>query len=477
MAFVGRTRELAALQKHLDKVLRGTRLDRGTAVMIRGRRRVGKSRLAGEFVRRAALPYVHFQASRNTPPLEDLQHLRDAVVDSSLPGSASAHGIQPTTLSAALQVLALALPDDSPSIVVIDELPWLLEGFAGGAGELQRAWDLTLSRKPVLLLLLGSDLSMMESLTRHDQPFHGRAAEMVLRALNPRDVAELTGTSGMDAFDAHLITGGQPLVAEAWEHGMTLDDFLRAAVDDSSTALVVNGLRILESEFSETSLARRVLTAIGGRGERTFSAVQQAATSLDPIPATSLSRTLHMLRAKRVVAFDEPLSMKKAPKDRRYRIDDPALRFWLAFVEPHLNEIDAGRGDIAHARVLSGYPAWRGRAVEPVVREAVWRLAPSTPWPDVKVVGNWWPRTNRPEVDLVGADDRPAHSISFTGTIKWRADKPLTSRDAGQLLADSRSVPGATENTAAVGVCPAGADDDANFDLAWTADDLLTAWR
>jgi len=328
----------------------------------------------------------------------------------------------------------------------------------------------------VFLLLLGSDLSMMESITRHDQPFHGRAIEMVLRSLNPRDVAELTSTSGMAAFDAHLVTGGQPLVAESWEKGMTLDDFLRAELEDSTTALVVNGLRVLESEFSETSMARRVLTAIGGRGERTFTAVQQAATNIDAIPSTSLARMLSTLREKRVVAFDEPLSMKKAPKDRRYRIADPALRFWLAYVEPHLNDIDSGRGDIAHSRVTAAFPAWRGRAIEPVVREAVWRLAPESAWPEVKTVGNWWPRTNRPEIDLVGADDRPARSISFVGTIKWRPDKGITSREVAKLLADSTAVPGAGPDVATVGVCPGGKDNDAALDAIWTADDLLHAW-
>lgn len=166
-----------------------------------------------------------------------------------------------------------------------------------------------------------------------------------------------------------------------------------------------------------------------------------------------------MLREKRVVASDEPLSMKRAAKDRRYRIADPALRFWLAFVEPHLGEIDAGRGDIAHTRIVNGYSAWRGRAVEPVVREGTWRLTPTGPWPGAKAIGNWWPRNNNPEIDLVGADDRPASTIYFVGTIKWHTGRPITSREAAQLVADAASVPGAP------------------LDIIWTADDLLQAWQ
>lgn len=60
MAFVGRARELAALGRQLDWVRRGAGgADRGRVVLLRGRRRVGKSRLVTEFVARSGLPSVH----------------------------------------------------------------------------------------------------------------------------------------------------------------------------------------------------------------------------------------------------------------------------------------------------------------------------------------------------------------------------------------------------------------------------------
>jgi len=57
-------------------------------------------------------------------------------------------------------------------------ISWLTsEGQAYPAtdGALQTAWDRLLSRRPVLLLMLGSDLHMMERLTAYDRPFFGRA--------------------------------------------------------------------------------------------------------------------------------------------------------------------------------------------------------------------------------------------------------------------------------------------------------------
>jgi uncharacterized protein len=480
MGFVGRARELGQLSDHFATVRAGSRADRGVAVLIRGRRRVGKSRLVEEFARRTSAPYVHFQAARGAPPARELGLFAEAIATSTLPGADLAAGNNPTSLTAALTLLSGALPDDTPSIAVIDEVPWLLEGIEGGAGELQRVWDTRLSRKPVLLLLLGSDLTTMEQLTGPEQPFHGRGTEMVLGALSPHDVARMVtdpfpASSALEAFDAYLVTGGLPLVAQEWTPGESMNEFLERSFTSSTSALVVTGTRVLDAEFGEATLARQVLTAIGGGGERTFTGIQQAARG-EPLNASSLTGALETLVAKRIVAADEPLSLKRAAKDRRYRIADPALRFWLAFVEPALAEVDRGRADLAVARVNQGFPSWRGRAIEPVVRAALERLLPNTDWPTVTRVGGWWPRSNTPEIDLVGADRCPARSVEFVGTIKWRPNAPVTASEVAKLARDAVSVPGVAVGTPVVAVSPAGVVDGAQVAGAWTAAELLAAW-
>lgn len=54
----------------------------------------------------------------------------------------------------ALRQLAAVLPAATPSIVVLDELPWMLDGDPVPKGTLQTVWDRVLSRKPVLLILM-----------------------------------------------------------------------------------------------------------------------------------------------------------------------------------------------------------------------------------------------------------------------------------------------------------------------------------
>jgi hypothetical protein len=262
-------------------------------------------------------------------------------------------------------------------------------------------------------------------------------------------------------------------VAQDWQPGEQPDEFVRRAFESPTSALVVAGARVI-TEFPPDTSPRLVLTAIGGRGERTHTTILRGLDGT--LSGATLDRALNTLTDKRVVTADEPLSTRAASKDRRWRISDPALRFWLALVEPLLGDVDRGRPDLALDRWRRSYPAWRGRAVEPLVRSALMRLLPDERWPEVRQVGGWWPRSNTPEIDLVGADRRPATQIAFVGTIRWRTVTPLTQREISQLAHDATYVPGVGAGTPLAAVCPAGAESTDRLSHVWTADDLLQAW-
>jgi DNA-binding transcriptional ArsR family regulator len=298
---------------------------------------------------------------------------------------------------------------------------------------------------------------------------------MVLKALNPAEIGDMTGTRGMDAFDAYLVTGGQPLVAQEWEPGMGLAEFLSSGYQRATSALLVSGAQVLNSELGITSSETAVLTAIGGRGERSFSTIR-AATGRNQLSASTVEAALSRLKDRRLVAIDEPLGFVDGSKLKRYRISDPALRYWLAFVSPSRPDVDRGRPDLALRRHEVGFEAWRGRAVESIVREALARLLPDGEWQQVREIGGWWTRTNTPEIDLVGADSRPASSISMIGTIKWRRTHPVAAAEIRHLVANASAIPHLEQIPPAVAVCPAGAEPQSGAAAVWTADDLLSAW-
>src|SRR6266568_3919703 len=290
--FVGRRRELALLDAMLAEVreLAGSARP-GRCVIVRGRRRIGKSALVEEFIEQQQVPSVFYTAEIGF--------------------------------------------GGGPSIVVLDELPYLMDPDGAFESVLQRSWDRELSRKPVLLILVGSDLSMMEALTSYGRPFHQRSTQMKVGPLNPADVAAMAGLSAAEAFDAALVTGGLPIICARWRHGEDTRSFLARELANPVSPLVVSAQLSLAAEFPDQAHARMVLAAIGS-GERTFTNIARAAGG---IAHSTLTRAADLLISKGVVAGELPVSLSPS-KERRYRITDSYLRFWLAFLGPHLAEVD-----------------------------------------------------------------------------------------------------------------------------------------
>jgi AAA+ ATPase superfamily predicted ATPase len=472
--FVGRSREISYLERELDAV-RQAADHPGRCLLLRGRRRVGKSRLVEAFCQRASVPSV-FYAAAGVPMAQELSEFAAEVRNSDLPGRDVFDGVTLDTWAAGLRLLADALPASEPSIVVLDELPYLVAADPGFEGTLQQVWDRVLSRKPVLLPLIGSHLSMMEALDTYGRPFHQRGKPMVLDPLSPAEVAAMTRLDPAAAFDAYLITGGLPLICAEWRPGMSRTSFLRESLSDSTSALTVSAELAMAAEFPVAAQARAVLSAIGA-GERTFTLIQRVAGGLPP---ASLTRSLDLLISKRVVVAERPVSTRPS-KDTRYRIADPYLRFWLSFLGPHLGEVDRGRGDRVLARIDAGWASWRGRAIEPVVREALSRLLPDNRLSrvepaDVAVIGGYWTRTNDVEVDLVAGDRGPvAQRIGFVGSIKWHERTAFDSHDLARLHVHRARVPGADDATPLVAVGRVRSELG-GLDASYGAEDLLRAW-
>lgn len=469
--FVGRRHELNLLDRELAKVASGVGGQRpGRCVMLRGRRRVGKSRLVEQFAERSGAPFL-FYAATGASPTVDLERFAQDAQSSSLPLAHVLSAARPPTWDAAFDVLAATLPHDRPSVVVMDEVPYLMDAEGAFEGVLQRAWDRALETQPVLLVLIGSDLSMMEALNGYGRPFHQRGREMVLGPLNPAEVGEMLGIAEpADAFDAALMTGGLPLICAEWPNGAGMWDFLRTALSDPVSALLVSAERSLAAEFPQQAQARTVLSAIGS-GERTFSNIARAAGG---IGATPLQRALGLLTQKRVIAAELPVSTRPS-KDRRYRVADPYLRFWLKLLGPAMEEIERGRGDLTLQRIRSNWTSWRGRAVEPLVREALARLLPDANLPAAPAIGGYWTRTNDVEIDIVGADRGPiAKDLLFVGSVKWLENSPFDQHDLVALHRHRAALTSEPVRTVAVsrsGTACTG------LDAAYGPAELLAAWR
>ena len=196
---------------------------------------------------------------------------------------------------------------------------------------------------------------------------------------------------------------------------------------------------------------------------------------------STLSPLLHRLAEdKQVVAVDHPLATQPG-RPALYRVTDSNLRLYLAVLRGAAELVRRGRSAAAFRLVERRWATWRGRAVEPLVRESLELAAASgeLPWPEVEVVGGWWNRQFDPEIDLVGADKAPvAEQVAFVGSINWLAT-PFDSHDLSSLRTAAPSVPGYTGRTGIVVASCSGMTDglEDSVDLLWRPTDLVNAWR
>jgi hypothetical protein len=471
MRFVGRDRELGLLEQRLAAVKRE---GRGELIAMRGRRRVGKSRLVEEFAERAGCPCVYYTAVQEEGEIELLRFTR-AIERSGAPRAADiAAGLRPESWEAALAFAAEGATKARPSILVIDELPYLAAKQPSIEAVLQMVWDRSLQRSPVLVILIGSDEATMSALTEQGRPLYDRAREMRIDPLSPADVGELLGLEPADALDAYMVIGGFPVLALEWGKGRRPATYVREALADPTSFLVVSGERTLAAEFPTEAQARTVLGALG-EGAAAHSRIL-AHTSLG---ATTVNEALRLLADKRVLRRLTPYSGRAAPKTALWEVVDPYMRFWLRFVNRRVDLIERGRGALLIEEFRTGWPSFRGRAVEPLVRDSLERLLPDGErFGSARHVGAYWNRTGTVEVDLVGGDAWPvAKRVAFVGSVKWRTRRRFGRAEARALAARRAEVPGASEETLLVGVSSRGFEPTAPLDVRLEPADLIDAWR
>lgn len=473
MSFVGREAELTALKAEFDLVRRG---EGGRFVWARGRRRAGKSRLAQELCDRVGAPYAFYQAPRR-PKGQAIAAFAEAIARSTLPAAAAFAGASYESWPAALRAAAQGIDPARPAILVIDELPYLAEFDSGFTADLQQAWDRALEGAPLLLICIGSDVRMMESLVGERSPLHGRPTmELRVAPLNPAEVARLTAApDARAAFDRYLIVGGFPLLAASWPKNAKPLTFLRKALADDQTPFATTALRIMASEFAGELQVTKVIDAIG-HGEVAYSRIQ----ARSGVKGNTLNDALEVLVGRKgLVARELPYSAPLGKKAPRYTVVDPYLRFWLRFVGPHMDELSRGRSDLVIERIERDWGAYRGRAVEPLVRASIERLlddpALRRKLGDARHAGSWWRRDHSIEVDLVGGDRPDPEKIGFVGSIKWREREPFSAADLDALARARTQVPGG-ETAKLVAASRSGFEADLDADATFGPDELLAAW-
>ncbi len=132
--------------------------------------------------------------------------------------------MRPSDWDAVLGMLARALGQQR-AIIILDELPYLLESDPGFASYLQAAWDHQFKSTQVGLFLSGSHIGMMTGLVQYQAPLYGRfTAQLPIQPLSFPDIANfLPGYDVYKRLAIYAIVGGIPAYLEQWRSAESLN--------------------------------------------------------------------------------------------------------------------------------------------------------------------------------------------------------------------------------------------------------------
>ncbi len=294
----------------------------GGLLVVFGRRRVGKTRLLTHWLTPGMGLYS--QAIEAASGIQIGQVMSDI-------GSAIDTGIAPKNWAEFFELLSLI---KGRAILCLDEFPYLVASDPSLPSVIQRWLD---HRRPkqFTLVLAGSSTSAMNDI------FLNRAAPLYQRARKLLHVEPMSyeafceacqiKTGGMDSFTRYSLVGGMPKYWEFVERRGSALDLAEELYFGNSAFLEDEPGRVLRDERISGLTALSVLEAVGRGAEKSSEIAGRLGTV-----QTNLGRAIQQLMDASVLGREIPFGESmRSTKKTRYRIQDPALRFWFQVYSPH----------------------------------------------------------------------------------------------------------------------------------------------
>lgn len=355
--FIGRKNELDRL-KDLHKK------NTPNLVVVKGRRRVGKSRLINFFA--SSCPENRLWEFAGLAPWKGMndQSQRDHFARQ----LATHLKLPPFTFqtwSDAFEHLSRHIK--SGDIILFDEISWMGSKDPSFIPTLKAWWDK--QQLPILVIFCGSVSTWIEENILKSTAFFGRInLTITLEPLPIRDANKLLGTSGFqgpdyDTYKLLSILGGIPWYLEQIIPGQTADDLIKQLCFEKDSLLVLEFDLIFHDLCNGKGASYKKILDSLKDGMKTLADVRKI-TGL-PHNGTLSSLMKHLIIAG-FVSKQNLWSFKthKPLKQSLYRISDPYMRFYLKLIEPQRNKIDLNGFQNTTISSLPGFDAHIGLQLE-----------------------------------------------------------------------------------------------------------------
>ncbi|MEX2253394.1 MAG: ATP-binding protein [Thermoleophilaceae bacterium] len=454
--FVNRTAELEQLERWWAR-------PESALGMVWGRRRVGKTALIQHFA--ADRPTI-FHTAGGRPAAAELAALARAAAPQLRDGVRDLEARPFVDWEDALESLALAAAEQ-PLLLVLDELPALVETSPELPSLLRALWDRLRGRTRLKLLLCGSAVRTMETMQEERAPLYGRLdLALLLHPFRPHEAARML--PALPPAERALVwglVGGTPLYLQWWDQDADVGDNLARLACTPGGQLLTEGQLVLATEGEAGELARQALYAIAA-GRTRFNEIERAVRA---DPRRTLDRLVELRLVERVAPVTEnPLRTRR----RVYRIADNFLAFWLGLLDRYRPEIERGLGETILPVLLESLDDQMGGPWEEAFRSHLRKLAADGELGEgIVAIGRFWTSAEDPaEIDAVVLAGRGREPV-LLGEAKW-AKRVDASRLRAELERKATALPRPPE-APRYAICARERVDDPGDVLPVTAADIF----
>ncbi len=403
--FYNRESELEYL---LERYKTLKRANSGELIVLYGRRRVGKTTLAQEFLKRVGGAYLYVDLAEERDIFQGFSRaIREQLGD-------LVDFQEPERFFDYCRGRAKR----GPLVVVLDEFQRFSATATRVITRFQHEWDQTLKDLPIMAVLMGSSIGMMQQVALSaTAPLFGRATGIQkLAPFNFRGLRQMfPELAEADKIRLYAVFGGTPYYLNLAKRSQKKDLFglINDLVLAPGAPLREEPRLLLLMELKEISRYNSILHAIAS-GKATIKEIGEQA-GIEPNKVSYYLRALSDLLD--LVTPEAPVLGKK--KMGRYRISDPFFRFWYRFVYPNFGALEVGNQATVLEFIKQNLEGFVGWAFEDVARELLvaynGRELMDMPL-NFTQIGRWWNRAAE-ELDIVAVNER--EKTIWLGEVKW----------------------------------------------------------
>ncbi len=371
--FIGRQRELKAITAELSN------WKKKTAILIYGKRRVGKSTLIKEAAKSFDGVVINHLCVTSTFE-GNLELIYKSISDGlSLPY------IKFDSLFAMMDYLKML---NKKILLIIDEYPYLKQ--TKKKNEVDSYMQAVIDRLPenVKLILCGSYITIMKELFAEDNPLFGRFT--LIQHIHDFDYYEAsqfyTNLSVREKIAFYGVFGGSPYVLENLEPDKTLKENITALLLPE-TGLIRSHIENIMLREIQKSFDARILEALGN-GKKKYTEIRD---KIGGDETGLLDKQLKILLDMETIQKTEPINRRNDKKKQFYEITDNLMRFYFSFIFGVAGTIARiGEEQFYNRNIENFLEQFISRRLEGLTLQYFHRMAVMGKYTDIEDFGSYW---------------------------------------------------------------------------------------